>query len=336
MCIKSKSQVYVEDLRTVMLFNGKILKYPKNYHDIVQNGTIRFSGIDSDGNPHLELVYGNKATKGKQLCWTLTHVAEDECHSKAYYTMYSLVYKPVEELGSSFYEPFKFSRLQLRKYAPVIDIKKTGDHDNPYILINSLYLAKEGCSINKESGEVDDNSRKEKGLNGKLLYYSTYDKQDPRFFVIRDENDRLEIDKSIICFVISLFVYTVIFLRKFLTFLPMIVGEWFLSHQNVFSKVLGNIFFTPFVPFKFLIDMLAIFVKITVLLFAADEKKYGNKYYILWKSELMECFRELKSDCLLIKSGKRSDNESEYGVYKLIGTWDELNVRAKKNSADLP
>lgn len=337
MCVKSKSksQVYVKDLRKVMLFNKKRLKYPKNYDQIVKHGEIITDGrTDSEGNAVLKLLYGEKDKKGMRPSWTLIHVATDECHSKSYYTMELLLSEP-KDLHKSCYEPFGFTSVDLKKYAPVVDIKKSDDPSNPYQLANTLYIAKKGCSVSDESGEVDANSRKEKGLNGKQLYEAFYGKQDPSFFVIRDEHDKLELDKTISCFPVCLFVYAVIFIRKLLTFLPMKLGECLLHQQNPVSKVLGNIFFTPFVPIKFIVDLLAILVKMPILVFVANEKKYGDKYCVLWKHEFMECFHELRSDCSVIKNGKRPD-ASDYDQYRLIGTWNELNVRCRLMPSDIP
>lgn len=330
MCVKlkSESQVYVRDLRKVMLMNKKRLKYPKKYHKIVKDGEIITTDhTDSEGNVVLKLLYGKKDKKGLRPAWTLVHVATDECHGKAYYTMHMLLYDSSERrLSSSCYEPFGFTSVDLKKYTPVIDIKKTDDPGNPYQLTNTLYIARKGCSVSDESGEVDANSRNEKALNGKQLYTAFYGKQDPSFFVIRDEHDKIELDKTILCFSVSLFVYTVIFIRMLLTFIPMKFGECLLHLKNPVSKVLGNIFFTPFVPLKFIVDLSAIIVKMPILLFVANEKKYGDKYWVLWKHELLKCFHELSSDCSVIKNGKRPDL-SDYDEYFLIGTWDELNVR---------
>lgn len=342
MCVKSKSksQVYVKDLRKVMLMNNKRLKYPKKYHKIVQDGKIIVADhTDSEGNVVLKLLYGEKKKNGMRPSWTLVHVATDECHGKAYYTMQMLLSDTREcKLHTSCFEPFGFTRLDLKKYTPVIDIKKTNDPNNPYQITNTLYIARKGYSVSDESGEVDANSRKEKGLNGKQLYTAFYGKQDPSFFVIRDEYDKLELDKTILCFPVCLFVYTVIFIRKLLTFIPMKLGECLLRQQNPVSKVLGNIFFTPFVPLKFIVDLSAIIVKMPILLFVGNEKKYGDKYCVLWKHELLECLDELKSDCSVIKNGKRPD-ASDYDEYFLIGTWNELNIRRQfmcSRASDIP
>ncbi|GFR16846.1 uncharacterized protein TNCT_31261 [Trichonephila clavata] len=187
----SESQVYVKNLRKVMIYeDGRKCQYLKNYDQIVDSGRVIKKNDklvkDKDGNPEYQLIYN-------EYKFDLALVKEID--KKSYFTIDFLVSKGRREVNdySKFYKPFKFSKIDLEKHLPVFEV------DTKLLrLTNSSFLAKKGCFINDDTGEVDEKDRDEKGRNGELLYTSNYKKLSTHFSEIRDQNGNLELDKSLI------------------------------------------------------------------------------------------------------------------------------------------
>lgn len=319
-----ESQVYVKDLRKVMVYeDGRKCQYPKNYDQIVESGEIiekkdRNGKLvkDEKGNPEYQLAYN-----GYKFDLALVK----EIDKKSYFTIDFLVSKGRREVNdySKFYKPFKFSKIDLEKHVPVFEV------DTKLLrLTNSSFLAKKGCFINDETGEVDEKDRDEKGRNGKLLYTSDYKKLNTSFSEIRDQNGNLERDKSLISVPIVFATSLAKVCAKLLTSLPIKLGEHLISKQNPIAKSFGYLLFTPAMAVKNLVNMGATILKAPILLFVADKKKYGDAYFTMWKHQLKGCWEEAKSDFNVIKGGERlKPGQKDHKPLSIVGTWDELNAR---------
>ncbi len=319
-----ESQVYVKDLRKVMVYeDGRKCQYPKNYDQIVESGEIiekkdRNGKLvkDEKGNPEYQLAYN-----GYKFDLALVK----EIDKKSYFTIDFLVSKGRREVNdySKFYKPFKFSKIDLEKHLPVFEV------DTKLLrLTNSSFLAKKGCFINDDTGEVDEKDRDEKGRNGKLLYTSDYKKLNTSFSEIRDQNGNLERDKSLISVPIVFATSLAKVCTKLLTSLPIKLGEHLIGKQNPIAKSFGYFLFTPAMAVKNLVNMGATILKAPILLFVADKKKYGDAYYTMWKHQLKECWKEAKSDFNVIKGGERlKPEQKDHKPLSIVGTWDELNAR---------
>ena len=317
----SESQVYVKDLRKVMIYeDGRKCQYPKNYDQIVDSGRVVKKNDklvkDKDGNPEYQLIYN-------EYKFDLALVKEID--KKSYFTIDFLVSKGRREVNdySKFYKPFKFSKIDLEKHLPVFEV------DTKLLrLTNSSFLAKKGCFINDDTGEVDEKDRDEKGRNGKLLYASDYKKLSTRFSEIRDQDGNLELDKSLISVSIVFATSLAKVCTKLLTSLPIKLGEYLISEQNPIAKSFGYLLFTPAMAVKNLVNMGATILKAPILLFVANEKKYGDAYLTMWKHQLKECWKEVKSDFNVVTNGERpKPKQKDHKPLSIAGTWKELNAR---------
>ncbi len=325
----SESQVYVKDLRKIMIYeNGRKCQYPKNYDQIVDSGRVVKKNDklvkDKDGNPEYQLIY-NKYKFDLALV--------KEIDKKSYFTIDFLVSKGRREVNdySKFYKPFKFSKIDLEKHLPVFEF------DTELLrLTNSSFLAKKDCSINDKTGKVNEEHRDEKGRNGKLLYTSDYKKLSSHFSEIRDQNGNLELDKSLISVPIVFATSLAKVCTRLLTLIPIKFGEYLISKQNPIAKFLGYVLFTPAIAVKNLVNVGATILKAPILLFVANEKKYGDAYYTMWKYQLEGCWEEAKSDFHVIKGGERlKPGQKHHKPLSIVGTWDELNARRPDIEKDL-
>ncbi len=89
-----ESQVYVEDLRKVMMYDGRKCQYPKNYDQIVQSAKIIENRdmhgnaiLDKDKNPTYKLLYGQKDENGEQPSFRLSLVTKDKDNDRSYFTI---------------------------------------------------------------------------------------------------------------------------------------------------------------------------------------------------------------------------------------------------------
>ncbi|WP_264704487.1 hypothetical protein [Wolbachia endosymbiont (group B) of Apotomis betuletana] len=317
----SESQVYVKDLRKVMIYeDGRKCQYPKNYDQIVDSGRVVKKNDklvkDKDGNPEYQLIYN-------EYKFDLALVKEID--KKSYFTIDFLVSEGRREVNdySKFYKPFKFSKIDLEKHLPVFEV------DTKLLrLTNSSFLAKKGCFINDDTGEVDEKDRDEKGRNGKLLYASDYKKLSTHFSEIRDQDGNLELDKSLISVSIVFATSLAKVCTKLLTSLPIKLGEYLISEQNPIAKSFGYLLFTPAMAVKNLVNMGATILKAPILLFVANEKKYGDAYLTMWKHQLKECWKEVKSDFNVVTNGERpKPKQKDHKPLSIAGTWKELNAR---------
>ncbi|WP_265017659.1 hypothetical protein [Wolbachia endosymbiont (group A) of Epistrophe grossularia] len=325
----SESQVYVKDLRKVMIYeDGRKCQYPKNYDQIVDSGRVVKKNDklvkNKDGNPEYQLIYNE---------YEFDLALVKEIDKKSYFTIDFLVSKGRREVNdySKFYKPFKFSKIDLEKHLPVFEV------DTKLLrLTNSSFLAKKGCFINDDTGEVDEKDRDEKGRNGKLLYTSDYKKLSTHFSEIRDQNNNLELDKSLISVPIIFVASLAKVCTKLLTSLPIKLGEYLISEQNPIAKSFGYLLFTPAMAVKNLVNMGATILKAPILLFVADKKKYGDAYFTMWKHQLKGCWEEAKSDFNVIKGGERlKPGQKDHKPLSIVGTWDELNARRPGIEKDL-
>ena len=324
-----ESQVYVKDLRKVMVYkDGRKCRYSKNYDEIVKSGKI-IEAKNSEGETIYKLLYGEKDKNGRQPSFELTLVKETD--DRSYFTIDFLVNpeknKDVKHYNG-YYKPFGFSKIDLEKHIPIFEVDTQS-----LKLTNSSFLAKKGCFINDDTGEVDEKDRDEKGRNGKLLYASDYKKLSTHFSEIRDQDGNLELDKSLISVPIVFATSLAKVCTKLLTSLPIKLGEYLISEQNPIAKSFGYLLFTPAMAVKNLVNMVATILKAPILLFVANEKKYGDAYFTMWKHQLKECWEEAKSDFNVIKGEERL--KPDHGNRdSLVGTWDELNARRPKKQGN--
>ncbi len=335
-----ESQVYVEDLRKVMMYDGRKCQYPKNYDQIVQSAKIIENRdmhgnaiLDKDKNPTYKLLYGQKDENGEQPSFRLSLVTKDKDNDRSYFTINYIDNQgkqiPINELHKSYFEPLGFSRMDLKKHVPIFEAEKTKDPQYPFELTNSSVLTKEVKNKEGKVQEVVD----EKGRNGELLYTSDYKKLSTHFSEIRDQNGNLELDKSLISVPIVFATSLAKVCTKLLTSLPIKLGEHLISEQNPIAKSFGYLLFTPAMAVKNLVDVGATILKAPILLFVANEKKYGDAYYTMWKHQLKGCLEEAKSDFNVIKGEERL--KPDHGNRdSLVGTWDELNARGPKKQGD--
>lgn len=325
----SESQVYVKDLRKVMIYeDGRKCQYPKNYDQIVDSGRVVKKNDklvkDKDGNPEYQLIYN-------EYKFDLALVKEID--KKSYFTIDFLVSKGRREVNdySKFYKPFKFSKIDLEKHLPVFEV------DTKLLrLTNSSFLAKKGCFINDDTGEVDEKDRDEKGRNGKLLYASDYKKLSTHFSEIRDQDGNLELDKSLISVPIVFAAGLAKICARMLTFIPIKLGENLIARKNRVAKSFGYLLFTPAMAVKNLVNMGATILKAPILLFVANEKKYGDAYLTMWKHQLKECWKEAKSDFNIIKGEEGlKPEQKDHKPLSIVGTWDELDARSPGIERDL-
>ena len=326
-----ESQVYVKDLRKVMVYkDGRKCRYPKNYDEIVKSGKI-IEAKNSEGETIYKLLYGKTDTDGRKPSFELTLVKETD--DRSYFTIDFLVSKGRREVNdySKFYKPFKFSKIDLEKHLPVFEV------DTKLLrLTNSSFLAKKGCFINDDTGEVDEKDRDEKGRNGKLLYTSDYKKLNTSFSEIRDQNGNLERDKSLISVPIVFATSLAKVCTKLLTSLPIKLGEHLIGKQNPIAKSFGYLLFTPAMAVKNLVNMGTTILKAPILLFVADKKKYGDAYFTMWKHQLKGCWEEAKSDFNVIKGGERlKPGQKDHKPRSIVGTWKELDARRPDIEKDL-
>ncbi|MBA8758384.1 hypothetical protein HCR18_05030 [Wolbachia pipientis] len=335
-----ESQVYVEDLRKVMMYDGKKCQYPKNYDQIVQSAKIIENRdmhgnaiLDKDKNPTYKLLYGQKDENGKQPSFRLSLVTKNEDNDRSYFTINYIDNQgkqiPIDWLNKSYFEPLGFSRMDLKKHVPIFEAQKTKNPQYLFELTNSSVLTKEVKNKEGKVQEVVD----EKGRNGELLYTSDDKKLSTHFSEIRDQNGNLELDKSLISVPIVFATSLAKVYTKLLTSLPIKLGEHLISKQNPIAKSFGYLLFTPAMAVKNLVNMVATILRAPILLFVANEKKYGDAYFTMWKHQLKECWEEAKSDFNVIKGEERL--KPDHGNRdSLVGTWDELNARRPKKQGN--
>ncbi|WP_265036912.1 hypothetical protein [Wolbachia endosymbiont (group A) of Anomoia purmunda] len=326
-----ESQVYVKDLRKVMMYDGKKCQYPKNYDEVVKSGKI-IETKNSEDKTIYKLLYGEKDKDGKQPSFELTLVKEKD--DRFYFTIDFLVNseknKDVKHYDG-YYKPFRFSKIDLEKHIPIFEAKKTENSQYPFELTNSSVLTKEVKSKEGKVQEVVD----EKGRNGELLYTSDDKKLSTHFSEIRDQNGNLELDKSLISVPIVFATSLAKVCTKLLTSLPIKLGEYLIGKQNPIAKSFGYLLFTPAMAVKNLVDMGATILKAPILLFVANEKKYGDAYFTMWKHQLKGCWEEAKSDFNVIKGGERlKPEQKDHKPLSIVGTWDELNARRPKKQGN--
>ncbi|QKX02926.1 hypothetical protein GOY07_01720 [Wolbachia endosymbiont of Litomosoides sigmodontis] len=333
-----ESQVYVKDLRKVMIYkDGQKFRYPKNYDRIVKFGKI-IENIDMHGNPVLDkdknptykLLYGNKNKDGWPF-FELTKVTE--IGDKSYFTIRFLIDKGKisgdkrsNDDYRGFYELFGFSRIDLEKDLPIFEAQKTKKSTYSFEFTNSSMSTKE-VRDNRSNGvkEVVD----EKGKNGELLYISDYKRLNTSFFEIRDQSNNLELDKSIISVPVIFAAGLAKICAKLLTYVPMELGEYLIGKQNLVAKFFGYFFlFTPAVIVKNSVNILATLLKVPICILVANKDKYSDAYWTMWKYQLKECCRKAKGDYLVIKDGKRSELEKrDYPIREIVDTWKELDAK---------
>jgi len=318
----SESQIYVKDLRKVMTYTDRRkCKYPKNYDQIVESGKI-IEAKNSEGETIYKLLYGKTDTDGRKPSFELTLVKETD--DRSYFTIDFLVNreknKDVKHYDG-YYKPFEFSKIDLEKHIPIFEAKKTND---PIELTHSSVLMKKVKNgEGKVQGVVD-----EKGRNGELLYTSNYKKLSTNFSEIRDQNGSLELDKSLISVPIVFVAGLAKICARMLTFIPMKLGENLIARKNRVAKSFGYLLFTPAMAVKNLVNMGATILKAPILLFVADEKKYGDAYLTMWKHQLKECWKEVKSDFNVVTNGESpKPKQKDHKPLSIAGTWKELNAR---------
>ncbi|MHC3897845.1 UNVERIFIED_CONTAM: hypothetical protein LBW93_02870 [Wolbachia endosymbiont of Nasonia longicornis] len=322
----SESQIYVKDLRKVMNYtDGRKCKYPKNYDQIVESGEV-IESKNSNGESIYKLLYGKKIFE-----LALVEKTDD----RSYFTIDFLVNreknKDVKHYDG-YYKPFEFSKIDLEKHIPIFEAKKTNDPKYPFELTHSSVLMKKVKNgEGKVQGVVD-----EKGRNGELLYTSNYKKLSTNFSEIRDQNGSLELDKSLISVPIVFAAGLAKICARLLTFIPIKLGENLIARKNRVAKSFGYLFFTPAVVVKNLVNMGATILKVPILLFVANEKKYGDAYLTMWKHQLKECWKEIKSDFNVVTNGERpKPKQKDHKPLSIMGTWDELDARSPGIERDL-
>ncbi|MDE5061969.1 hypothetical protein [Wolbachia endosymbiont of Drosophila tsacasi] len=319
-----ESQVYVKDLRKVMVYkDGRKCRYQKNYDEIVKSGKI-IEAKNSEGETIYKLLYGKTDTDGRKPSFELTLVKETD--DRSYFTIDFLVSKGRREVNdySKFYKPSEFSKIDLEKHLPNFEAEKSENSQYPFQLTNSSVLTKEVRNKKGKVQKVID----EQGRNGKLLYTSDYKKLSTSFSEIRDQNGKLELDKSLISVPIVFATSLAKVCTKLLISLPIKLGEHLISKQNPIAKSFGYLLFTPAMAVKNLVNMGATILKAPILLFVADKKKYGDAYFTMWEHQLKGCWEEAKSDFNVIKGGERlKPGQKDHKPLSIVGTWDELNAR---------
>ncbi|MEY2393500.1 hypothetical protein [Wolbachia endosymbiont of Tettigetta isshikii] len=316
---------YVKDLRQLMTYNEKKCQYTKNYDQIVEFGKI----IEKkDSNEKLEKDKDEKKNPEYQLKYNgyeFDLALVKKVDNRSYFTIGFLVSKDRREIDDyrKFYEPFGFKKKDLEKHIPIFEAQKTEDTKYPFELTNSSILNKKEKSKEGKIHEVIDL----KGRNGESLYTSDYKKRSTSFAEIRDQNDNLELDKSLISVPIVLAAGLAKICAKLLL-IPMKLGEHLINRQNPIAKFFGYFLFTPAMAVKNLVNMGTTVLKAPILLFVADKKKYGDFYWTMWKHQLKEYWKETKNDYSVIKEGKRSEpEEKDYPEREIAGTWKELDAR---------
>ena len=338
----SDSRVYVKDLRQVLTSNdGRKLKYQKNYSTVVQEGKIE--KINSNDSPQFKLFFGKKDDKENQDMFDLCFICKDG--DKSYYTISFLVNHRAGKNDDfqGYYKPFKFSKKDLNTHLPVFEIT---EQNGKYKLSNSSILLKSVANKeNRKVQELTDN----KGRNGQFLYQSYYKKLNPYFFLIIDlskdqhgdlkKSNNLEFDKSLISVPIVFTTTLAKIFGKCVSFIPEKIGTSLIKSNNQVVRAFGYCLFTPAVIIKNSINVIATTARLPILLFVADEKKYGNAYRTMWKYQFTECIKEVKNDYNIIKTGivesiqeEKKDLPKER---KVIGTSKELDTLKLEIKNDL-
>ncbi|MGY5877894.1 hypothetical protein, partial [Wolbachia endosymbiont of Nasonia oneida] len=272
-------------------------------------------------NPTYKLLYGQKDENGKQPSFRLSLVTEDKDNDRSYFTINYIDNQdkqiPIDWLSKSYFEPLGFSRMDLKKHVPIFEAQKTNDPKYPFGLTHSSVLMK-------------------KVKNGELLYTSNYKKLSTNFSEIRDQNGSLELDKSLISVPIVFAAGLAKICARLLTFIPIKLGENLIARKNRVAKSFGYLFFTPAVVVKNLVNMGATILKVPILLFVANEKKYGDAYLTMSKHQLKECWKEIKSDFNVVANGERpKPKQKDHKPLSIVGTWDELDARSPGIERDL-
>ncbi|APR98326.1 hypothetical protein [Wolbachia endosymbiont of Folsomia candida] len=317
---------YVKDLRKVLTYHdGRKCQYPKNYDEVVKSDYQIIQERNDKKELVYKLVYGQKDKNGEQPKFELDLVKQ--AGGISYFTLEFLA-NPKAKHYSGFYNPFGFTKIDLEKHLPVFEVQKI---DNPkdqslppsYRLINSSTPTKKI----KEGGKIKE-VVDETGRNGQLLYTSDYKKLNTSFSEIRKLNGRVDKAKSLISVPIILAASLAKIAASIITYLPTKLGEYLLSKQNTFAKAFGYLLFTPAAIVKNLVNIGATFLKLPICAFVANEKKYGDQYFTMWKYQLKECLKEAKSDFKVFTDGKREPEQKENrpDLSTIIGTKPELDA----------
>lgn len=293
---------------------------------------------DQDGNLKYILSY-EEVVKGKEekkeVKFDLVLVKKGG--NKSYFTTDFLL-NPEGDNNSKYYDLFKSSIVSLEGRS-VFEVDTCQ-------LTNSSVLGKKDCKLN-DKGEFNEEDRDPKGRNGKLLFTTYYGKPSndlpkneteaevkakfnaktkTHFFVIKDQNNNIEWDKSLISVPIVLVSGLAKVFANWLTVIPMKLGEFLIGRKNPIAKAFGYPLFTAGAIVKHSVNILSTILKAPILLFVANEKKYGDKYNTKLWHQLIGHWDELKSDFDVIKDGKRKPEQEETRPnLEFTGTWDELN-----------
>ncbi|WP_341808118.1 hypothetical protein [Wolbachia endosymbiont (group E) of Neria commutata] len=288
---------------------------------------------DQDGNLKYTLSYKEeKKDKEEEKEEKFDLILVKKVGDKSYFTTDFLL-NPKRDNNSKYYDLFKSSIVSLEG-------RSVFEVDTSCRLTNSSVLGK-------------------KGRNGKLLYTAYYVKPDPsknkteidikintkcntNFFAVRDQNNNVEWDKSLISVPIVLASGLAKVFANWLTFIPMKLGEFLIGKKNPIAKTVGYLLFTPAAIVKNSVNMLSTILKAPILLFVANERKYGDKYYTKLKYQLKEYWEKAKSDFKVFKDCARElEQEEKRPNLEFTATWDELNkmkpgikkdLEEKKNS----
>ncbi|MBV0899336.1 MAG: hypothetical protein KTV77_00955 [Wolbachia endosymbiont of Fragariocoptes setiger] len=335
-------RVYVKDLRQVLTNDdGRKFKYPKNYSTIVNEGKLE--KINSSDSPKFRLFFGKKDKKGNQDMFDLCFICKDG--DKSYYTIDFLIGDKAHKNNNfqDYYKPFGFSKKDLETHLPVFEIT---EQNSKYNLTNSSILLK--SVANKESGKVQELADNE-GRNGQFLYRSYYKKLSPYFFTIRDlskdqhgdlkKSKNLEFDKSLISVPIIFITALARTFSKYVSFIPEKIGTSLIKSNNQLARAFGYCLFIPAIVVKNSINIIATTARLPILLFVANEKKYSDAYWTMWKYQFKGCIQEVKNDYNIIRSGIVENVQEEKKDLpeerKIIGTWKELDTLKPQIKNDL-
>ena len=330
----STSTVYVKDLRKVATCDGRVFQYPKNYNRIVENGVVQIAKDsygepirDNNGEFVYDLLYGKENKKGKGPSFRLVPVKDingneykSTGNEKRYFTIEFLVSKRREGYKdiSEYSNPFGFSSIDLETRLPVFEIQETKVQSYAH------------CKLTEGIGS--------KSRNGKVLYTSYSKPLNISFSEIRDPKNNIEWDKSLFISVPIVFTTSLAQICANLVTFPFIkLGEYLISKENPVAKAFGYCLFVPSAATKNLVNMSAVILRAPILLFVANEKKYGDAYLTMWKYQFQECWKQTNSDFELIKNGARSEKDNVKGgsERQLMGTWKELNAENSQIKRDL-
>ncbi|WFW29642.1 MAG: hypothetical protein LJI21_02610 [Wolbachia endosymbiont of Menacanthus eurysternus] len=310
-----KSQVYINGFRKAMIYDGRKCQYPKNYDQLIKLGKIE-KIKKYNKKPKYYLKY-----KGYKFDLTLIKKIDNNL----YFTISFLVNKNRYKINDyrKFYEPFLFKKEDLKKYIPILEVKEIFNSKYPSFKLTDSHVP---IKKNKEKKIYKITGQKEK--NGKLLYNSYFKKLNISFYEIRDQNGNLELDKSLISVPIIFIANLTKTCVRILTSIPMELGKYLINKQNSITKTLGYFLFITSTIIKNFVNLGTTIFKIPILLLVTNKKKYDDAYWIMWKFQIKECWKEIKNDYSIVKFGgeklKLKEN-SYYPEYRIMGTQKELD-----------